>query len=218
MICRITGVLDAIENGRAHVTPAGTGLSYEVLLPAFAAARLGMSIDSEITLHTHQFFEASAQGTNMTPRLAGFLTPDHRSFYELFTTVKGIGPRKALRALALEPGTIAAAIAERDVKTLQTLPEIGKRMAETIVATLHGKVDAFLSGGAQPAGEGGGGEATGEAPAPGNAAAREAIEVLVQLGENRPQAARWVDAVLTKHPGMDDAQAIITEALRIKAT
>lgn len=214
MICRIQGVLESIEEGRAHVTPAGTGLGYEVLLPAFAAARLGGAIDSDVTLHTHHFIEASAQGTNMTPRLAGFLSPDHRAFYELFTTVKGIGPRKALRALALEPAAIAAAIAERDVKTLQTLPEIGKRMAETIVATLHGKVDRFLAGPSRP---GAGGEAPADPPPPGNAAAREAIEVLVQLGEPRPQAAKWVDAVLTRRPGVDDAQAIITEALRMKA-
>lgn len=217
MICRIQGVLESIDEGRARLTPVGAGLSYEVLLPAFAAAKLGGAIDTEITLHTHQFFEASGQGTNMTPRLAGFLTPDHRAFYELFTTVKGIGPRKALRALALDPAHLAAAIAERDVTTLQTLPEIGKRMAETIVATLHGKVDRFLAG--QPTGRDAGeaGEPA-DAPPPPGAASREALEVLVQLGEARPQAARWIDQVLTKHPGLDDPQQIITEALRLKAS
>lgn len=214
MICRIQGVLESIDQGRAHITPVATGLSYEVLLPAFAAAKLGGSIDTEVTLHTHQFFEASGQGTNMTPRLAGFLSAEHRAFYELFTTVKGIGSRKALRALALDPAHVAAAIAERDVKTLQTLPEIGKRMAETIVATLHGKVDRFLSG--EPAGRPA--SETGEPPVPSGAASREALEVLVQLGEARPQAARWIDEALTRNPGLDDPQAIITEALRIKAS
>jgi holliday junction DNA helicase RuvA len=210
MIVRIHGLLEAITNGRAQITLDG-GLTYELLLPAYAAARLANSVGSTVTLHTIHFLEVSAQNANMHPRLAAFLTVEDRAFFELFTTVKGIGPRKALKALSLETAQIAAAIADRDLKLLQSLPEIGKRMAETVVATLHGKVDRFVSESAYP-----GRSAAGEAPAPGRSAAREALEVLLQLGENRTQSVTWIDEVLRKKPDADDPQIIITEVLRLK--
>jgi len=211
MICRITGQLEAIEGGKARLALDG-GLTYEVLLPAYASARLGASIDSPVTLHTLHFLEGSSQGTSFVPRLAGFLTETDKAFFELFTTVKGIGSRKALRAMTLDTAQIANAIADRDTKMLQTLPEIGKRMSETIVATLHGKVDAFVSG------PGSGEPATGgKVPPPGRAASREALEVLLQLGENRTQAVAWIDQVLTRDPEIDDAQVIITEVFKVKS-
>jgi len=213
MICRITGQLEAIENGKARVALDG-GLSYEVLLPAYASARLGASIDTAVTLHTIHFLEGSSQGSNFIPRLAGFLTETDKAFYELFTTVKGIGARKALRAMTLDTAQIAGAIAERDTKMLQSLPEIGKRMSETIVATLHGKVDRFVSDAAYGPGRE---AASGGAARPGRAASREALEVLLQLGENRTQAVAWIDQVLTRDPEIDDAQVIITEVFKVKS-
>ena len=81
----------------------------------------------------------------MIPRLAGFLSVEDRAFFELFTTCKGIGNRKALRAMSLDVGQLAGAISDRDIALLQTLPDIGRRTAETIIATLHGKVDRFLN-------------------------------------------------------------------------
>src|SRR4051794_25440863 len=53
-------------------------------------------------------------GGNIEPRLVGFLRADDRAFFNLFITVKGIGPKKALRALVLPTGDIAQAIESRD--------------------------------------------------------------------------------------------------------
>ena len=55
--------------------------------------------------------------------------------------------------MTMTTGQIAAAIVDRDVAMLQSLPEIGKRTAETIIAALHDKVDAFAGASAfAPAG------------------------------------------------------------------
>ena len=213
MICELHGTLESVADGKARIAP-GAGLTYEVLLPAYVAMRLGGEIDRPITLHTIHYLEGTSQGANFIPRLAGFLQEEDRAFFELFTSVKGIGPRKALRAMALSRGQIAAAIADRDVKTLQSLPEIGKRTAETIVAALHGRVDRFVSSTAYPP-EGGKGEAA-PTSAPGRPAAREALEVLLQLGENRAHAVRWIDEALTHHPDLHDPDQLIREALHIK--
>ncbi len=210
MICRITGLLETIDDGRAHLALDG-GMVYEVLLPTFVAVRLGGSIGKTITLHTIHYLEGTSQGSTFTPRLAGFLSQGDKQFFELFTTVKGIGPRKALRALGMETGQIAGAIAERDVKLLQSLPEIGKRTAETIIVTLHGKVDSFITSAvyAQPA--------EGDAAPVARGPASEAVEVLVQLGESRNQAVQWVDQILTSNPDLADTEHIIELALRLRA-
>ena len=72
------------------------------------------------------------------------------------------------------------------VLALKELPEIGKRMAETVIAELHGKVEAFLS-----VDELAGLEVKSKAP-PKSAAADEAIAALVTLGEAPDRAAQRV--------------------------
>lgn len=214
MICKIHGVLEAIEENTAIIRAPGA-LSYEVLVSAFTAARLGASIDQEITLHTLHYLEGQNQGATMYPRLAGFLDPADRDFFELFTTTKGIGNKRALRAMTMATGQIAAAIADRDLATLQSLPEVGRRTAETIVAALHGKVDRFIG-----SASGGSAAAAGGAPQPASTMAREAVEALVQLGEVRQQALQWVDQAL-RQAGEDDrprdASELIAHVYRIKA-
>jgi len=166
-----------------------------------------------VSLHTLDFIESQGQGTTMTPRLAGFLNTDDRRFFELFTTCKGIGNRRGLRALTLATGQIAAAIVDRDVAMLQSLPEIGKRTAETIIATLHGKVDNFAAVAAARTTEGETGSESGRS----GGKAAEALEVLLQLGENRIQAMTWIDQALRDDEQPQDTRDLINRVYRIKA-
>lgn len=175
-----------------------SGVAYEVLLPAILADELSARVGEPITLHTIQYLEAQSQGSSYVPRLIGFPSREDRRFFELFTTVKGLGAKRALRALRAPFPRIAAAIADRDVKFLQTLPEIGKRLAETIVAELHGKVDGFVSEGRT----GGGG--VGVEPKSMGAlsdAARQAVDALIQLGDARPDAEELVRRALQGEGG-----------------
>ncbi|MDX1681629.1 MAG: Holliday junction branch migration protein RuvA [Phycisphaeraceae bacterium] len=187
MIARIEGTLEAIIDHKALVSVPG-GLTYEVDLPAFTATRLAPDEGKPVVLETRYFIEGGNTST-MEPKLAGFASIADREFFDLFITCRGIGHRKALRAMAIEPGQIAAAIDNRDADTLKTLPEVGKRTAETIIATLHGKVDDLIDAAAAGAGVGGG-------KAPESGVAAEAIQVLVQLGESRTDAERWVQEAL----------------------
>ncbi|MHC4995450.1 MAG: Holliday junction branch migration protein RuvA [Planctomycetota bacterium] len=218
MISRIHGILDSIGPDAAYLTVEG-GLTYEVLVPAYVGARLGLQIGAPVTLYTLHYLEGSSSGANMTPRLAGFLTEADKGFFELFTTIKGIGPKKALKAMSLSTGQIAAAIADRDAKTLQALPGIGKKAAETIVVTLNDKVDPYIdptAHTAQLADTQSGDTTPPSGGAPSRATAREALAVLEQLGENRAQAVGWIDEVLVHQPDIDDAQTLIAEVLRVK--
>ena len=208
MLARIRGTLESLDGTRAVITPQGQpGVSYEVLIPAYLAERLRTAAGSApagpaITLQTIQYLESPNQGASFIPRLIGFQSDRERAFFELFTTVKGLGNKRALRALAIEPGEIAAAIIARDTRRLTQLPEIGKRLAETIIAELTGKVDAYadLSPAAPPA-------------ARSVPAADDAVQALVSLGETRPEAERIVVRAMQKNPTLRDTDEILQAAL-----
>ncbi|MFW6059816.1 MAG: Holliday junction branch migration protein RuvA [Phycisphaeraceae bacterium] len=221
MIARVDGTLERLEADHAQVTLPG-GVTLEVLLPAFTVARLHGSEGEAVTLHTILFIESQAQGAMMMPRLAGFLSEQDRTFYQLFVTCKGIGYRRALRAMTLSSGRIATAIAERDIATLQSLPEVGKRTAETIAATLHDKVDGFADMDGEPTTvqptDKAGRAATATSGGGGRGQLRRAVlDVLVQLGENRADAMSWIDRALSQDEPPTDEESLIAEVYRIKA-
>ena len=93
---------------------AGTEQAYDVLVPAYLREGLASRAGGIVTLYTIQSFESPDGGSSFAPRLIGFTTPDERRFFELLTTVKGVGTKKALRALASPVGDVARAITLRD--------------------------------------------------------------------------------------------------------
>lgn len=220
MITQLSGTLVAIEDGAAHVRCGE--LTYEVLVPAADGMALAARIGQDVRFHTLHYLEGQGQGSSFWPRLVGFQNPADRAFFELFTTVKGIGNRKALRALQLPFDQVAEAIAARDHALLQSLPEIGKRTAEAICVELKGKVDPFVRGlGAAPAGSrAGAGAQAARGPITAEAkllaAARDAVEVLVLLGHAKPVARDLVERVMAREELPADAtpEAIVERALR----
>lgn len=210
MIARIHGVLLDISHGAALVQPEGSGAAYEVHVPPALADSLAARIGEVVTLHTLQTLESNNQGAAFTPRMLGFASREDRAFFELLTKVRGLGPRRALRAMAAPSAHIAAAIVAGDAKYLATLPEIGKRVAETIIAELRDKAAHF----ARPA-HGADALAPGaHAPAVVTVtnAARTALDALVRLGESRADAERLVHRALEQHPELDSPDAILAAA------
>lgn len=189
MLARLRGTLESLD-GHAADLALGPGLAVTVLLPAYLAADLLPLQGHAVTLHTHLYLESHNQGAHLAPRLLGFASPAERQFFELLTSVKGIGPRKALRAMARPAPHIAAAIVRKDARALTELPEIGKRLAETIVLELHQKAAPFADPAhlaapdARPA-------PLAQGPPPGTPEA-DAVEALVALGESRDHAAHRV--------------------------
>jgi len=204
MIARITGRVERVADGAALID-AGAGLTYEVLIPACDVERLARQSGQEVALHTIHYVEGDPVRGSQQPRLVGFLSEPDRDFFRVFTTVKGVGIRKALRALVRRPAEVAAAIAGKDATFLVSLPEIGKRTAEQIIAELSGRVDEFAGEGLAAA--------TAELPE----AAGEALAVLVQLGERRADAAALIERVLAAAPEADSPEAIIQRVYRLKA-
>lgn len=184
----------------------GAGLWYEVLVPAWEMERLSRRVGQDIVLHTIHIVEGDPSRGAVIPRLIGFAGEIDRAFFQTFTKVKGIGVRKALRAMVRPPAQIAAAIEAKDATFLTALPEIGKRTAEQIITDLHGKVGKF-------AGE----STTGAESQPMPEAGAEAVSVLVQLGERRVDALALVERVLAVAPELSNPEAIIQQAYRLKS-
>lgn len=218
MLARISGTLDRIEQNTALIAIPGAApgveLAYEVMLPAYLAEELAERTGTLITLHTFQYLEQHAQGTSFTPRIAGFASEQDRRFFSLFTTVKGVGNKRALRALAAPIADVARAITLRDTATLQSLPEIGKRLAETIVVELQGKVSAFAAEAPVSAS----GTVEGKPGAAGLAGepARRAAAALVRLGETEASAESLLRRAMESDPELRTADELVAAALAVR--
>jgi len=205
MIARITGRLEHLADGVALVDVGG-GVAYELLTAACDTERLARRIGQDVVLNTIHYLEGDPSHGQTVPRLIGFLSETDRDFFRTFTKVKGVGVRTALGALAQPVAQIAGAIEAKDAKALSALPGIGPRTAERILADLHGKVEAF-AGPTAPA------SAEPELPE----AAAEALSVLIQLGERRPDAVALIQRVLAVAPEAETTEDIIQLAYKLKA-
>ena len=210
MLTRLTGILESVDDALT-ITVGAFAIRAEA--PRYLLDRLAESdaVGGDITLHTRADLESHNQGTSFTPRLIAFATPDERRFFEIFTSVKGLGAKRALRALAIEPAHVAAAVVAKDAKALQQLPEIGKRLAETVIAELSGKVDRFAIDIAMDGVGIGGAPRASSAIEPSRLppAAEEAVAALLALGETRVDAERKIGVALSKAGGDADTQSLI---------
>jgi len=203
MISRILGNLVSVDDSSVVVRVGG--LEYRVFVPGFLVDRLGSLVGEDVELYTIYYIEGSAGVGNLFPRLVGFLRREDREFFEYFITVPGLGIRRALRALNLPVEEVARAIELKDYAVLRSLPEIGNRIAEKIVAELRGKVARFAAPG----------EAVEEiVGAESTAVIDEALAVLSQLGY-KPVEARSLVARAVKYLSPPvDSETLIREIFR----
>jgi Holliday junction DNA helicase RuvA len=207
MIAAITGRLSSIDEttARLEVGP----IVYELLITAADAQNLQDAVGQSLTLHTLMYLEGDPNRGNLEPRLVGFSTPRDKKFFELFTTVNGIGPKKALKALSVPIADVARAIETGNTRFLVDLPQIGRRLAEQIVATLSGKLGAFAEGAVRSV-----------APSRRSAEEQAAIAAMTspQMGLRRAEAEALLDRVKQQSPDLTTAEQFVPEMLRLHAS
>lgn len=203
-------------------------VALRVMIPACDADRWRGLIEEPVVLHTFLTLDGQVGGASLEPRLVGFASPDDREVFELLTTVKGIGHRRALRSMLLPPVEIARAIAAADSAALRTLPEVGKKLAETIILELREKMEARVGPQPSAAKSKGAARSASVEPALGPSASA-AVAVLVQMGERRAAAAELVRRAAESccggaaegavgAVGEPTPDALVTAALRLRAT
>ncbi len=205
MIAQIEGKLIQLDSDTALVQIGQ--ICYEILLPGYLANFLSDKIGQDITLCTMEYYEGSMAGGNLVPQMIGFLTPGEKEFFRRYTSVSGIGIKKALKSLAIPIVTIASAVESSDEKTLIALPGIGKRLAQHIIAELKGKLADFAIGG-EPV------KAQAEMAFAGFQL--EALEILIAWGEKRIEATELIQLACKKHPQIKTAEELVPLVYRIK--
>ncbi|MGE0599880.1 MAG: Holliday junction branch migration protein RuvA [Dehalococcoidia bacterium] len=214
MITHLQGQLARMDAAGPSIEVDVQGVRYEVLVPivlwpelqAIAGdADLGTEAGPAIGLHI--FYHATAN--NPTPVLVGFLRRAEREFFRKFTTVEGIGPAKAVKAMNISVSTIARAIEQEDRAVLSKMPGIGARSADKIIATLRGKLVAEAA-----MHDGGVAQPVDAAKLESKRTVADAVEAIAALGYSRGDAKRLVDDALAADSELEGLEAITLAVLR----
>jgi holliday junction DNA helicase RuvA len=201
MIGFIKGTLLRKETDRILLLAGHIG--YEIWLPPMVIASIaGKNIDEPLSFFIY-YHQTERQPK---PILIGFNTEDEKEFFQIFISVEDIGPLKALKALTLPVPEIAQAIESKDTAQLHKLKGIGARMAQKIIASLHGKLDRFIVSAGLP----------NLSPTPSvNAIIEPVLSVLIdQLGHRPADAKKMIADAFSRNPDITTPEALFDEIYR----
>ena len=137
MISSISGTVKSTSISSIVVEVGGVGIL--VQLPVRIAAQ--MQVGKLVNLHTYLIVREDAL------TLYGFVDLVDRDFFELLLSVTGIGPKVAQSILAAsEASVIANAIVSSNLKSLESVPGLGKKGAQRLVLELKDKAANFAGG------------------------------------------------------------------------
>jgi Holliday junction DNA helicase RuvA len=120
------------------------GVGYRVLATQ-SAIRAADGTD-EVLLETHLHVREDAL------QLFGFATADERRLFEQLLGVTGVGPKVALAIVsAYAPEDLRRAILTEDADLFQTIPGIGRKLAQRIVLELKERIGPVVVAGGPPA-------------------------------------------------------------------
>lgn len=189
MIAFLEGRVAAVT-GTSLVLEAG-GVGYRVF--AGPGTLSSLHVGETVRLHTHHLVREDQQA------LYGFRSTEELGFFELITTVSGVGPKVGLAIVSSRPvADLELAILQGDEAILTAVSGVGKRLAARIVLELREKV---VSAGAA-AGAGGGAESE----------VAGALEALGYSSREGREAARAAVAALGPQATLEDR---VKEALQV---
>lgn len=146
------------------------GIGYGVVLSPGDQALLAQNETAKLFIYEH-IREDSHD-------LYGFLSQSTKELYEQLLSVKNVGPKVAMAVLGIgAEDRVRSAIANGDVKLLQSAKGVGKRAAEQMVVELRDKVGLIASM-----------EAEGIVSRGGVNLNDEAVQALVTLGYSEVDA------------------------------
>ena len=193
MISFLSGTLHTISANYVIVDVHGVG--YRVALPQKMFTNIA-NIGAEIKVYTH--FRLNPRDGEV--ELFGFATPEELNFFELLTSISGIGPKSAQSILSksdLQP--LQMAIIQGDEVYLTKVAGLGPKTSQRLILELKEKIKGVsVSAGSQAQ----------------FATESEAIEALVALGYSQYQARDALKQVPSAIAKVEDK---ITAALKLLA-
>jgi len=131
MIALLTGQI--AHKSPDHIILDVNGVGYRVHIPFSTYYELPE--EGTVSLHIHTSVREDAI------QLYGFRTRLEKAFFQLLIGVSGIGPRLARDILSnIQPGPLAQALRQGDIRILSAIPGIGKKTAERLILELKEKV------------------------------------------------------------------------------
>jgi Holliday junction DNA helicase RuvA len=126
VIARVRGRLVESEPTRVVVECGGTGL--ELRVPLSTSRTLpAVGAEAELLVHTHF--------TRDGMELFGFADKAERDTFRRVISVRGVGPRAALNLLSrFTPSEVKEAIAAGRMEVIRSVPGIGPKKADAIIA------------------------------------------------------------------------------------
>jgi Holliday junction DNA helicase RuvA len=146
VIAFVEGKVATIGTDSAVLEAAGVG--YRIFCGPGTLS--GLREGASARLFTHHLVREDQQA------LYGFRTGEELGFFELLTTVSGVGPKVAMAIVSSRPVTdLQLAIFQGDEGVLTAVSGVGKKLAARIVLELREKVSAAgaLGGGASGSAE-----------------------------------------------------------------
>lgn len=201
MIAKLTGRVDSLGRDCAIVDVGGVG--YLVFCSARTLARLAPGASASLLVETHVREDHI--------HLYGFAEAAERDWFQLLTTVQGVGAKVALAILsALDTDELARAVAAGDRASLSRAVGVGAKLAGRIASELRDKVVDFLANPrAATAGTQGARRAAGLPGAIG-----DAVSALVNLGFGAAEALDAVSRVATDATAADAAAPAVETLIR----
>jgi Holliday junction DNA helicase RuvA len=197
VIASVKGPVLAADAERAVIAVGGLGLELLAAGPTLSA--LSRQVGEEVQLHTYLHVREDAL------QLFGFRSARERAFFLALIGVSGVGPKVALAVLSGYPvAELETAVALDDVKKFESIPGIGKRLAQRLVIELKDKVGELP--GAAP------GEAVQGTAGAGADAVLQARSALQNLGLTLREA----EEALKGAPEGADLQELLKHALARK--
>ena len=207
MIAKLTGKVDS-KDVQAAVIDCG-GVGYLVQCSSWTLERMGRAGDAASLQVITEVREDAIL-------LYGFADRTERDWFQILTTVQGVGGKVALSLLStLRPAEIAQAIVIEDKAQLTRADGIGPKLAARLLTELKDKAAAFAVPMAAPGKRGkGGSPASGDAVPGAAPALSDAVSALVNLGYGRAEAfAAVAEAARALGPAAA-VQALIPAALK----
>jgi holliday junction DNA helicase RuvA len=200
MIAHLTGILK--KKVPHSLVIDNNGIGYEVSVPLSTFYALPEK-DEKVSLHIYTHVRDDAL------MLFGFHTPLEKDIFMLLISVSGIGPKLATNILSgIGPGELLDAMAHGDAARMQSIPGVGRKIAERIALELREKA-VKIRGEQQPS----------TAPLITREDERDyndALSALVNLGYSSKSAKEAVDRARAVAKDVT-LEKLIKEALRILA-
>lgn len=212
MITHLSGTIAHLDIANLTVEIEVAGVRYQVLVPAVLWPEIQAIVDedendNEPSLGLHIIYHATTNAP--IPILIGFIRRGERVFFRKLMSVEGLGPTKAARALTISVSSMARAIEQENRDILISLPGIGRRAADKIIASLKGKVltEASMQDSDQ-------GQPIDLTSLEQQRLAKDAEAAILSLGYSSSEAKQWVENALIEDPTPENLESLMLKILR----